>query len=106
MAENVLPAYNDEGAAYDESVSRLYAAVKRAARAAYPSLPATTRDMINENVRLSVRREYEYKVDRRRLVDDVQSTGFAIEREIKAWPLDGELEWSAGNVLFVLSPER
>jgi ubiquinone/menaquinone biosynthesis C-methylase UbiE len=103
MAENVLPSYDDEGEAYDAAVHALYDAVRRHAVATYPRLPASTRDMIDENVRLSVQRLYEYKVDRRRLLGDVRAAGFAVERETGAWPSQPDsLEPQAGNVLFVL----
>jgi len=103
MAENVLPAYEGDGEAYDRAVHTLYDAVRRDALAVYPRLPPSTQDMIDENVRLSVRRLYEYKVDRRRLLADVDAAGFHVERETGAWPLQpDQLEPGAGNLLFVL----
>jgi SAM-dependent methyltransferase len=103
VAENVLPPYIDDGAAYDQAIQRLYAAVKCAALAEYPDLPTALHNMIDENVILSLRRQYEFKVDHRRILRDFRDSQFALECQIKAWPSgEGALDRSAGNFLFIL----
>jgi ubiquinone/menaquinone biosynthesis C-methylase UbiE len=103
VAENVLPPYRNEGTGYDDAVGLLYSAVIRSAMSQYPDLPVTIRNMIDENVRLSVRREYEYKVDRQKLLQDFSNSGFTVQNEVNAWPIEsGVLPGGAGNVLFVL----
>lgn len=103
MAENVLPPYDDDGEAYDRAVRTLYAAVTRTARDRYPRLPPSIRAMLDEDVALSVRREHEFKVDRRRLLADVLGAGFVVESEQCAWAVDPrDPGGSGGNSLLVL----
>ena len=97
VAENLLPAYANEEAEYDRAVDLLYTAVVLSTTVQYPNLPLSIRDMIDENVRLSVRREYEYKVDRERLLQNFSDSGFVLSDKVKVWPLEsGSLPEGAG----------
>jgi ubiquinone/menaquinone biosynthesis C-methylase UbiE len=103
VAENLLPSYVDDNAAYDDAVRRLYSAVKRSALEQFPNLPASLNSMIDENVTLSLKRQYEYKVHRRQALKDFGDSQFSVERELKAWPPEaGALDEDSGNFLFVL----
>lgn len=102
MAENVLPPYDDDDG-YDRAVRTLYSAVEAAALQRYPALPGAIRSMLDEDVALSLRREHEFKVDRRRLLADVARAGLAIDEETCVWAVDPlDPEGSGGNWLIVL----
>jgi ubiquinone/menaquinone biosynthesis C-methylase UbiE len=103
MAENCLPPYEPGDAAYDEAVLSLYAAVKRSSLHEFPHLPSAIADMIDENVRLSLARCYEFKVHYVRVLQDIAEAGFLIERELQAWPSQsGILPKNSGNILLIL----
>lgn len=105
VAENVLPPYVDREVSYDLAVTSLYEAVTTTALQAYPVLPSSIREMIQENVRLSICRQYEFKVDRATLLADIGRAGFVVDREYKPWPSSADnsrLPEPAGNFLFVL----
>jgi ubiquinone/menaquinone biosynthesis C-methylase UbiE len=104
MAENVLPPYSDDDGEYDSAVQELYGEVMRAALDSYPDIPFRIRDMIEENVVLSLRREYEFKVSRERLLSDAEHVGLVLRSDVRAWPLDIELiGQTGGNFLFTFS---
>ncbi|MGA3150820.1 MAG: class I SAM-dependent methyltransferase [Streptosporangiaceae bacterium] len=104
MAENVLPPYLDDEHAYDSAVRELYGEVLDTALSSYPDLPPQIRDMIDENVILSLRREYEFKVSREQLLSDAGHVGLVLRSDARAWPSDAELIGrTGGNFLFTFS---
>jgi SAM-dependent methyltransferase len=103
LAENVLPPYSNHDQEYDRSVRHLYGGVTHLATQHFPNLPNAIRRMLEEDVALSIRREHEFKVDRRQLLDDLSWSGLVVENEIVAWNLDPmSSPGVAGNVLFIL----
>jgi ubiquinone/menaquinone biosynthesis C-methylase UbiE len=102
LAENILPNYSDDGSSYDSAVVALYSAVTDEALGHYPSLPDSIRDMIAENVRLSLARQYEFKVDYEGLLQDLSDADFVVEEEHQAWKAEPVKRGSrAGNLLLV-----
>lgn len=103
LAENVLPPYGHSDYEYDDALRRLYEAVNRATALQFPDIPILIQDMIDENVVLGITRQYEYKVDSRRLLADISGAGLAIEESRRVWPPESDaLERSAGNYLYLL----
>ena len=104
MAENVLPPYSGGEHEYDGAVRELYGEVVNTALDYYPALPAQIRDMIDENVILSLRREYEFKVSRDQLLSDADHVGLVLRSDVRAWPSDTELIGrTGGNFLFTFA---
>jgi ubiquinone/menaquinone biosynthesis C-methylase UbiE len=101
MAENILPPYLDDENDYDSAVKELYGEVMHAALDSYPDMPLQIRDMIEENVTLSLRREYEFKVSREQLMSDAEHVGLVHRSDSRAWPSDiGLIGQTGGNFLF------
>jgi ubiquinone/menaquinone biosynthesis C-methylase UbiE len=104
MAENVLPPYLDDEHEYDSAVRELYGEVVNTALTSYPDLPMQIRDMIEENVILSLRREYEFKVSREQVLSDADHVGLVLRSDVRAWPSDTELIGrTGGNFLFTFA---
>ena len=103
VGENILPEYENLGSSYDHAVRTLYETVTRDTLSKYPYLPATILDMLDENVRLSLARQYEFKVDYRTLMDDLSAVDLEVEEQTKVWPSTNDcLGSTAGNFVFVI----
>jgi SAM-dependent methyltransferase len=99
FAENILPAYEDEKG-HAESARLFYG--KRIEEAHALGMEEEVIRLLHQVMDFEVRREYEWKVDYKRFMKDLERAGFLILRKSKVWPVHFEFnDPLAGDYVFV-----
>ncbi len=104
LGENVLgPCDIEDRDGYDRAVDAYYKAVGLAAQQEAAGLPPIIEALIHQNVQLSRQRIVEFKVDYRRLLNDIGASGLRVEESHQVWPsLAQQLPAAMGNYVLVM----